>query len=158
TLRDVAAEVEALGRQAIPMPTDSTRPEDCRRIAEAANAAWGRIDIAVCGAFTAQPVGRFADADLDTWRSTMEANYWANLHLGQAVLPYMRELGNGRVIMINASSSRQTGIGYGSYSGSKSGLLGVTRTLAKELGEWGIRVNSVLPCATAGPNQTRNIA
>jgi NAD(P)-dependent dehydrogenase (short-subunit alcohol dehydrogenase family) len=157
-LREVAAEVEALGRQAIPIPSDMTRPEDCRRVAEAANDAWGRIDIAVCGAFSWEPVGQFADADLLTWRSTMEANYWANLNLAQAVLPYMRDLGNGRVIMINASASRQPGIGTGAYGGSKAGLLGVTRTLAKELGAWGIRVNSVVPCQTMGPNQLAYIA
>jgi NAD(P)-dependent dehydrogenase (short-subunit alcohol dehydrogenase family) len=152
TLREVAREVEALGRRAIAVPTDITEPDDCRRLAEATQSAFGRIDVLVNNAFTARPVVAFADSDLSDWRQAMEVNYWGSLNLTHAVVPFMRELDDARVIMINASASRVAGVGYGAYCGSKAGLLGATRVLAKELGAQGVRVNSVLPSATDTPS------
>ena len=157
TLSDVAAEVEALGRRAIAVPTDVTRPEECQRLADATNSAYGRIDILVNNAFTARPIVTFAESDLNDWRAAMEVNYWGSLAMTHAVVPFMQELGNGRVVMINASSARIPGVGYGAYGGSKAALLGATRFLAKELGPSGIRINSVLPSATETPNQRLHI-
>jgi NAD(P)-dependent dehydrogenase (short-subunit alcohol dehydrogenase family) len=153
----VSAEIEALGRRALPVPADVTRPDDCRRLAESAHTAFGRIDVLVNNAFTARPVVAFAESDLDDWREAMEVNYWGSLGVTRAVVPFMRRLGDARVIMINASVARAAGAGYGAYSGSKAGLLGATRVLAKELGEWGIRVNSVLPSATDTPSFRRRL-
>jgi NAD(P)-dependent dehydrogenase (short-subunit alcohol dehydrogenase family) len=157
TLRAVAAEVEALGRRVVSVAADVTRPDDCRKVAEATQSAFGRIDILVNNAFLSKPVGPFAEADLEEWHRTFDVNFWGTLSMTRAVLPFMRELGDARLIMINASSARTPGPGYGAYSSSKSALLGVTRVLARELGPWGIRVNSVIPSATDTPNTRENL-
>jgi NAD(P)-dependent dehydrogenase (short-subunit alcohol dehydrogenase family) len=87
----------------------------------------------------------------------MDVNYWGSLRLTHAVVPFLREAGDGRVIMINASASRVLTPGYGAYSGSKAALLAMSRGLAKELGPWGIRVNSVAPSKTDTPNFWRYV-
>lgn len=151
-LHEVASAVEAMGGRAICVPTDVTRSADCRRLATATQSAFGRVDVLVNNAFTSRPVVPFAESDLDDWRPAMEVNYWGSLAMTHAVVPVMRELGEGRVIMINAAAARVAALGYGPYSGSKAALLGITRTLAKELGAFGIRVNSVLPSSTDTPS------
>lgn len=156
-LRDVAAEVEALGRRAIWLPADVTRADDCRGVADATHAAFGRIDVLVNNAFLSKPVGPVLEADLDAWRHTMEVNFWGALSMTQAVVPFMRELGDARLVMINASTARNPSPGYGAYSSSKNALLGVCRVLARELGPWGIRVNTVIPSATDTPNTRENL-
>jgi NAD(P)-dependent dehydrogenase (short-subunit alcohol dehydrogenase family) len=147
-LRDVAAEVESLGARAICVPTDITDPAQCHRLAAETRAAFGRIDILVNNAFTARPVVLFAESNLEDWRGPMEVNVWGSLNLTQAVLPSMRELGAGTVIMINAGDYRLSLPGYGPYMASKTALRAVSCQLAKELGQWGIRVNSVVPSVT----------
>jgi NAD(P)-dependent dehydrogenase (short-subunit alcohol dehydrogenase family) len=155
-LTGVAAEIEALGRRVVWMAADVTESSACRRLADAACAEFGRIDVLVNNAFSARPVVQFADSRLDDWRPAMEINYFGSLAMTQAVVPFMRALGDGRIVMINASAMRIAGEGYGPYAGSKAALLGATRVLAKELGHWGIRVNSVVPSATDTPSMRRS--
>jgi NAD(P)-dependent dehydrogenase (short-subunit alcohol dehydrogenase family) len=155
TLRAVVTEVEALGRRAICVTTDITDAEQCRRLAEATHTAFGRVDVLVNNAALARPITAFADSDLAEWRRPMEVNYWGTLNMTHAVVPYMRERGGGRVIMINASSARSAAEGFGAYTGSKAALQGICRTLARELGRWGIRVNSVVPSSTDSPSFRR---
>jgi NAD(P)-dependent dehydrogenase (short-subunit alcohol dehydrogenase family) len=152
TPRSVAAEIEGLGRRAISVPTDITDGDSCVHLAEATHAAFGRIDVLVNNAALARPVVHLADGDLDDWRPAMEVNFWGTLRLTQAVVPYMRARGDGRVIMINASASRSHAAGYGPYTSSKAALLAASRVLATELGPLGIRVNSVLPSVTVTPS------
>jgi NAD(P)-dependent dehydrogenase (short-subunit alcohol dehydrogenase family) len=157
TMRDVAAEVEALGRRVISVPTDVTEPEQCEHLAEATYAAFGRIDVLVNNAFVSRPVVTLAESDLADWRPAMEVNFWGSLSMTKAVVPYMRERGDGRVIM--RSSSTNHGIeGWGAYTSSKGALRTMCRILAKELGPWGIRVNTVTPGFTDGPTIERFFA
>ena len=158
SLDDLAAEVKSLGRRAIAVPTDITDPEQCRHLAQATHEAFGRIDVLVNNAYTARPFLPFADVDLQDWRNAMEVNLWGSLNMTQAVLPYMRDLGEGRVIM-TSSAMRHALEGYGPYSTSKGALRTASRLLAKELGKYGIRVNTVTPGVTAdNPNSGRYFA
>ena len=158
SLDDLAAEVKSLGRRAIAVPTDITDPEQCRHLAQATFEAFGRIDVLVNNAYTALPYVSFADSDLQDWRNAMEVNLWGSLNMTQAVLPYMRDLGEGRVIM-TSSAMRHSLEGYGPYSTSKGALRTASRLLAKELGKYGIRVNTVTPGVTAdNPNSGRYFA
>lgn len=157
-LKEVAAEVEQLGRRAFWLPTDITDPAQCRRLADGAREALGRIDILVNNAHYSQPRQLFAESNLNDWRQAMEVNYWGSLNMTQAAVPYMRELGEGRVIMINTLVVRKPNPAGGPYVGSKSALAGTTRVLAKELGEFGIRVNSIHPSYIYGPSMKRHFA
>jgi NADP-dependent 3-hydroxy acid dehydrogenase YdfG len=68
--------------------------------------AFGRIDVLVTNAHTALPVVSFADSNLEHWRNAMEVNLWGSLNMSQAVVPYTRNLGDGRMIMTLCHPSR----------------------------------------------------
>lgn len=149
-LPGVAEEVEDLGRRAVAIRADVTKPEDCARVAEkVATAFEGSLDVLVNSAFHAGRHEAFEDADLSRWRRPMEVNYFGTLQLTQAVLPLLKAAaaarGDARIVMINTMSVHHIEAGAGSYAGSKAALGAVTKTLARELGGYGIRVNSVHP-------------
>lgn len=144
-MAEVAAEVEALGRRAMSIPCDITDAEDCQRAATLTKSMLGRIDILVNNAFHGGDYKSLMDADLSDWKLTMDTNFIGTLQLTKAVVPAMQELGEGRIVMINTQSSLWAKPNYGAYAGSKAALAFVTKTLARELGRFGIRVNGIHP-------------
>ncbi|MEZ5237908.1 MAG: SDR family oxidoreductase [Microthrixaceae bacterium] len=146
----VAEEVRALGRRAVELNGSITSAEDCERVAgEVAEAFGGSLDVLVNSAFHAGEHVRFEDADLDRWRRPMEVNYFGTLQLTRSLLPALRSAatrtGDARVVMVNTMSVQHVEEAAGSYAASKAALGAVTKTLALELGDHGIRVNSVHP-------------
>jgi NAD(P)-dependent dehydrogenase (short-subunit alcohol dehydrogenase family) len=144
-LETVAAEVRALGRRAVCVPTDIATPEDCRRLAETARAELGRIDVLVNNAFVMGRYDPVESADFADWRRVMDVNLFGSLQLTQAVVPHMKARGGGSVVMVNSMSVRIVEARFGAYAASKGALLTAAQTLAQELGPSGIRVNSVVP-------------
>ena len=143
-LESVAAEVRALGRRALAVPSDIVKPEDCRRLAEAAQAELGRIDVLVNNAFLSAPYVLVESANLDDWRRILDVNLFGSIQLSQAVVPFMKERG-GSIIMVNSMSMRVIEPRFGGYAASKGALMTAAQTMAKELGAYKIRVNSVVP-------------
>ena len=141
----VAAEVEALGRKALPIRLDITDADSCTAAVDAAVGAFGGIDILVNNAFEDGDHKRFEAADLNRWRTTMDTNFFGTLQLTQTVVPVMKERGNGRIVMINSMSAVRIEDRSGAYAASKSALATATKTLARELGAYGIRVNAIHP-------------
>jgi NAD(P)-dependent dehydrogenase (short-subunit alcohol dehydrogenase family) len=144
-VESVAAEIGRTGRRARAVRLDVTEPDDCDAVAAACLEAFGRIDVLVNNAFHGGDFARFEDADLDSWRQTMEVNLWGALRMTQAVVPAMRDRGDGRVVMINTMSVRRIRPRFGAYAASKGALETATKTLAAELGPHGIRVNGIHP-------------
>jgi NAD(P)-dependent dehydrogenase (short-subunit alcohol dehydrogenase family) len=142
----VASEVEALGCQALPIRLDITEPASCEAAVAATIERFGRIDILVNNAFHDGDFSRFIDADFDSWRTTMDVNLWGTLQLTQLVARQMKEQGDGgRVVMVNSMSAVRAQDRFGAYMASKAALAASTKSLAKELGRFGIRVNGVHP-------------
>jgi NAD(P)-dependent dehydrogenase (short-subunit alcohol dehydrogenase family) len=148
----VSGEVEALGRRAAWVQTDITDRSDCERLARTAREQLGRVDILVNNAFSDGTYTRFEDADLDAWRATMEVNLFGTLQLTQAVLPHLVEQDDSRIIMINSQSAQVIDETFGAYSASKAALATATKTLARELGRHGVRVNGIHPSYIWGPS------
>jgi NAD(P)-dependent dehydrogenase (short-subunit alcohol dehydrogenase family) len=144
-LEETAAAVRLRGRRALTVPTDVTKPDDCRRLVDAARAEFGRIDVLVHNAFLSNPVGLVEQANLDDWRRIFEVNLFGALRLTQLVVPLMKVQGRGSIVFVNSMSIRIIEPMMGGYAASKGALLTTARTLAKELGPDGIRVNSVVP-------------
>jgi len=144
-LEEVAAEVEALGVKAFPVVCDIADEDSANAAVAAAAEALGGIDILVNNAYDGGDNKRFMDADLDRWRQTMDVNLWGSLAMTRAVVPHMEARGDGRIIMINSMSVQRIQARWGAYVASKSALAGITKTLALELGEKGIRVNAIHP-------------
>jgi NAD(P)-dependent dehydrogenase (short-subunit alcohol dehydrogenase family) len=141
----VAKDVQALGRKAIPVVCDVTKVEDCDRTVEVAAGELGGIDILVNNAYQGGDMKPLMQADLDEWRKTFETNFFGSVQLTRACVPHMQARGEGRVVMINTQSALWTKPNYGAYASSKAALAQITKTLARELGPIGIRVNGIHP-------------
>ena len=139
----VAKEAADLGVAALPLRLDITDKASCEAAVAAVVEKHGRIDLLVNNAFHDGDFSRFADADLESWKHTMDVNLWGTLQLTQAVVPHMPD--GGRVVMTNSMSSVRIQDRFGAYTASKAALAAATKSLAKELGRKGIRVNGVHP-------------
>jgi NAD(P)-dependent dehydrogenase (short-subunit alcohol dehydrogenase family) len=151
-LREVAAEVEALGRKAVVVPTNIAKEEQCRALADACVSSFGRIDALVQNAFKQPPMRRIEDENAEEWQRAFNINVVGSISMAKAVLPAMRERGSGSIVFVSSLSARNADVTLGAYSAAKAALLSVARTMAREWGEYGIRVNSVAPGHVWGPN------
>ncbi|MGV0807122.1 SDR family NAD(P)-dependent oxidoreductase [Mycolicibacterium setense] len=129
---------------------DVSDPDTCAEIADAVVAAAGRLDVLVANHayMTMAPLLEHDEAD---WWRVVDTNLGGTFHLVQAVLPHMRRLGAGRIVVI-ASEWGVTGWPEATaYAASKSGLISLVKTLGRELAPEGIIVNAVAPGVTDTP-------
>ena len=145
SLDSVAKEVRALGRRALTVPTDIARPGDCVNLVAHAEAEFGRVDVLVNNAYHPGTYELFEHADLSKWRAPLETNVLGSLSLTQQVVPLMKRQGGGSIVMVNSMIVREVLPTMASYAASKGALLAATQGIARELGAYQIRVNSVLP-------------
>jgi NAD(P)-dependent dehydrogenase (short-subunit alcohol dehydrogenase family) len=150
-LDEVAAEVKAEGRRVVTVPTDITKVDQCEALIGGGVDAFGRVDCLVNSAFRPDVFRKFEDVDLEIWRKIFEVNVFGSLQLTKAVLPQMKAQGGGSIVFINSMVMRKVLPLQGGYAASKGALLTAARVLAKELGEYKIRVNSVVPGWMLGP-------
>jgi NAD(P)-dependent dehydrogenase (short-subunit alcohol dehydrogenase family) len=150
-LEAVAVEVRALGRRALCVPTDIARPEDCQRLADAAEREFGRVDVLVNNAFRSAPYEPVESAKMDDWRRIFDVNLFGSVQLSQAVIPGMKQRRSGAIVFVNSMSMRIIEPRFGGYAASKGALMIAMQTMARELGRDGIRVNAVVPGYIWGP-------
>jgi NAD(P)-dependent dehydrogenase (short-subunit alcohol dehydrogenase family) len=144
--RDRAEAVaQSLGDRAMAVPGDLAGPGVPEEIVERTLEQFGRVDIIVNNAALALST-RFLDLSAGEWRRALEVNMTAPFLLIKAALPAMTQQQYGRVVNISSTAGRQVStLGGAHYTASKTGLLGLTRAAAKELGKFGITVNAVCP-------------
>lgn len=152
SLDPVAAEIEAVGRRVVCVPTDITVADDCRALAASAVGQLGRVDVVVNNAFAEEPYSNFAGFDPDRWRAPFEVNVFGSLQLTKAALPALRSAGGGSVVNISTLSIRNPVPTLAGYASSKQALEAASRQLALELRDDGIRVNQVAPGHIWGPS------
>jgi 3-oxoacyl-[acyl-carrier protein] reductase len=143
----VGREIEALGRRALVHRADVTSRDEVEALAAATKETFGRIDGLVnnAGVMPESPFLEISDAE---WEEVMRTDLFGAFYTCQAVLPQMVEQGSGVIVNI-ASRLGQIGFaGVAHYSAAKAGLIGLTKSLAKEFGPKGIRVNAVAPGVT----------
>jgi NAD(P)-dependent dehydrogenase (short-subunit alcohol dehydrogenase family) len=150
-LQKVAGQIAAAGGTAVAVPTDITKPGDCVRLVAAAVDGFGRVDALVNNAFKADVFQPFESVDLDEWRSITEVNVFGTLQLCQAVVPAMKAQASGSIVFVNSMIMRKPLPLQGGYATSKGGLMTAAHLLSRELGPYGIRVNSVVPGWMWGP-------
>ncbi|HEY7055405.1 MAG TPA: SDR family NAD(P)-dependent oxidoreductase, partial [Vicinamibacterales bacterium] len=147
-VRDAARAVEVarrIGPRALGVPADVAADDGPESIVTQTLDRFGRIDILINNA--ALPLTtRFEQISADEWRQALEVNLTAPFLLMQAALPAMKRQQYGRIVNISSSAGRMVStLGGAHYTASKTGLLGLTRAAAKELGQYGITVNAVCP-------------
>jgi NAD(P)-dependent dehydrogenase (short-subunit alcohol dehydrogenase family) len=153
-LEEVAAEVRAIGAEALVVPCDIADPAACTSVVEQARAQFGRLDVVVQNAHHEGDWSPAAVADPHEWRRIMDINFFGALQLVQAAAPVMAG-GSGAIVLVNSGAAVSFPPTMGAYSTSKAALAALTRTLAKELGPQGIRVNGVFLGPVAGDNLYR---
>ena len=134
------------------MPTDITDREACEALVTAAQERFGGVDYLVQNAHHEGDWTAVADADPDSWRRVFEVNLYGALHLAQAGVTAMRERGGGAIVLVNSGAVLLDPPALGAYTTSKAALASLARTLAVEVGQWGIRVNGVFLGGVAGDN------
>ncbi|MEU3602435.1 SDR family oxidoreductase [Streptomyces sp. NPDC006798] len=142
----VVARIEAAGRRALAVRADSADPDAVRAAVDRAAKAFGRLDILVNNAaeFTVAPLEELTVEQIDR---TLKVNVRAPLLAARAALPHMSD--GGRIIGIGSNVAGYIPFpGFSLYSTSKAALIGMTKALAREVGDRGITVNVVHPGAT----------
>src|SRR3954469_21940370 len=140
-----AEEIRAMGRQALAVRCDVTDREQVAAAVARAVEELGSVDILVNNAGTLDHVGQFGDQQPELWERDLNVNLTGAFNCAQAVWPHMRERRWGRVVNMASVAGTLGGFGQASYSTTKAGLLGLTRTLAMEGARHGITCNAIVP-------------
>lgn len=151
-LQEVKTEIEGLGRRVVYSPTDIGDPSQCERLVQTTIDAFGRVDVLVHNAFALDPFLPFETVDLDAWRAVMEVTLFGSLELTRCALPSMKAAGGGSIVFVNSMVIRKVLHSQGGYTVAKGALMTAAQVLARELGQFKIRVNSVVPGWMWGPN------
>ena len=129
---------------------DISEEEDCARLANAARDAVGRVDVLInCAGWF--PIHPFEEMSADDWRQVVAVNLTGNFLMTRAMLPLIKGRGWGRIVNIGSASVFEGVPGQAHYVAAKAGIIGLSRSLAREFGGYGITVNVVTPGLTETP-------
>jgi 3-oxoacyl-[acyl-carrier protein] reductase len=140
-----ADEIRALGRRALAVKVDVTDRAQVEATVARALDELGSVDILVNNAGTLDHVGQLLDQQPELWERDLRVNLTGAFNCAQAVWPHMRERRWGRIVNMASVAGTLGGFGQSSYSTTKAGLLGLTRSLALEGARHGITVNAIVP-------------
>jgi 3-oxoacyl-[acyl-carrier protein] reductase len=140
-----ADEIRAMGRRALAVRCDVTDREQVAAAVERTVDEFGSVDILVNNAGTLDHVGQFGNQNPELWERDLRVNLTGAFNCAQAVWPHMVERKWGRIVNMASVAGTLGGFGQASYSTTKAGLLGLTKTLAMEGGRHGITANAIVP-------------
>jgi 3-oxoacyl-[acyl-carrier protein] reductase len=142
---ETAEEIRAMGLRALAIKCDVTDREQVAATVARTLDELGSIDILVNNAATLDHVGQFQDQRAELWERDLRVNLSGSFNCAQAVWPHMKERGWGRIVNMASVAGTLGGFGQASYSTTKAGVLGLTRTLAMEGARHGITCNAIVP-------------
>jgi len=144
-----AKEIVAAGDSAIAVKVDVTSLDSATAAVQKVVADFGGIDILVNNAGW-DKLEPFIQSTPDTWDKVIAINFRGVIHLCKAVIPQLQARGGGKIVSIASDAGRVGSLGEAVYSGCKAGIIGFSKTLARELARNNINVNVVCP----GPTET----
>ena len=139
------AEIRELGRRALALKCDVTDREQVDAAVAQVVEELGSVDILVNNAGTLDHVAQFQQQSPELWERDLRVNLTGGFNCAQAVWSHMRDRGWGRIVNMASVAGTLGGFGQASYSTTKAGILGLTRTLALEGGRHGITCNAIVP-------------
>jgi 3-oxoacyl-[acyl-carrier protein] reductase len=143
-LEAVAAECRKAGVRVVSALADIADPAAVSGMVERGIAELGGIDVLVCNA-AIRPHRSIEETSLEEWHRVIAVDLHSAFYLSRAVVPSMKQRGGGSIIALGGQSSITGRPNTAAVTAAKSGLLGLVRALAAELGPSGIRVNMVVP-------------
>jgi len=144
------ADQAALGEVDLPGATtvvaDVSETRDVERLVSEALALTGRIDVVVnnAGILRDRVLWKLTD---DDWDSVLAVHLGGTFRLTRACVPHFRERGYGRVVNVTSYTGLHGNVGQAAYAAAKAGIVGFTKTAAKELASFGVTVNAISPNA-----------
>lgn len=151
-LEDVANSIRSqiADAQVLAIVADVGKEAEAQRIVTQTMARFNRIDVLVNNAGV-RAYWRIADAPADSWQDVLAVNLLSYAYLAKAALPALRQSGKGSIVNISSTYGLHGRAGMGQYDATKAGILALTRTLAFEETEHGVRANAVCPGYTLTP-------
>ena len=140
-----AEEIQAMGRRAAAVKCDVTDRGQVDAAVARCVEDFGSVDILVNNAGTLDHVAQIGDQSPELWERDLRVNLTGAFNCSQAVWPHMRERGWGRIVNMASVAGTLGGFGQASYSTTKAGLLGLTKSLALEGARHGITANAIVP-------------
>jgi NAD(P)-dependent dehydrogenase (short-subunit alcohol dehydrogenase family) len=139
-----AAECRELGVEAIALHCDVTDADSVKSAVQTTIDRWGRVDImvAAAGIYSGSPL---PEVPLGQWQRLIDINLTGVFLCNQAVAPIMMEQRSGSIINISSMAGKTSWPGSAEYSASKSGVIGLTRSVAMELAPYGATANAICP-------------
>lgn len=146
----VAKEIAAKGGKALAIQTDVGSLESATRMAEQTLEKLGRIDCLINNAavFSRITMAPFWELPPAEWERAMQVNITGAFYCARAVVPAMQKAKWGRIINVSSATMIMGAVNYLHYVTSKSAVIGMTRAMARELGDWNITVNTFWPGVT----------
>jgi len=142
---ETVGQIRELGRRALAVRCDVTNRAEVDAAVARAVDELGSVDILVNNAGTLDHVAQFADQSPELWERDLRVNLTGAFNCAQAVWPHLKERGWGRIVNMASVAGTLGGFGQASYSTTKAGVLGLTKTLAMEGGRHGITCNAIVP-------------
>ena len=146
-LDQVVSQIRDLGGQVQAVRTDVSNRDDVIRLIETTLRSYGQIDILVNAAGVYGPIGPVWDIDVDEWIQAMQINLFGTFMCCHAVLPYMIERRQGKIVNFSGGGATSPLPRFTAYGVSKTAIVRLTETLAEEVKEFNIQVNAVAPGA-----------
>jgi 2-dehydro-3-deoxy-L-rhamnonate dehydrogenase (NAD+) len=140
-----------LGGKARARRVDVTDPDDVERAAEEAIAAMVRIDALICSAGIAGPTASLIDYPIGEWKRVFDVNVNGLFYCNRFVAREMKARGYGRIVNIASIAGKEGNPNASAYSASKAAVIGLTKSLGKELAKDGVTVNAVTPATIDTP-------
>lgn len=141
---EVSGGILSTGGKAVAAPGDVSNPEDVKRMVSQAEDAYGPLEVLVNNAGLLQQ-RRFVDLTLEDFDRMLEVHLRGTFLCTRAVLPDMLSRGRGIIINMASQLGQIGGVELSHYSAAKAGIIGLTKSLAREVSAEGVRVNAVAP-------------
>ena len=140
-----------LGARARVSRLDLTDPSAVERAAAEAESAMGRIDALVCSAGVAGLNAPVVDYPIDEWKRIFDVNVNGLFYCNRYVAPFMKARGYGRIVNVASIAGKEGNPTASAYSASKAAVIGLTKSLGKELAKDGVAVNAITPATVETP-------
>ncbi|MGN8021031.1 SDR family NAD(P)-dependent oxidoreductase [Phyllobacterium sp. 22229] len=140
-----------LGEGALGLALDVSDPAQVEKAAQHTAASAGRIDILICSAGITGPNAKVADYPIDQWKRVFDINVNGLFYCNRFVVPFMQKNGYGRIVNVASIAGKEGNPNASAYSASKAAVIGLTKSLGKELVHDGITVNAITPATVDTP-------